>query len=430
MIKVSVIVPVYNVESYLSECLDSIINQTLKEIEIICVDDCSTDNSYIILEEYSKKDSRIKIIKHKENRGLGPARNTGIENATGEYISFIDSDDYVSLDFLENLYSTAKKFNSDIVNTLSIYRDNDEKLFNYYNMPDNISEVSIINEKVNTFEYLFMTAWNKIYSKDFLLKNDLYFMEIKSGPEDEDFYQRILVNEPRTSYNHRAIYYYRKRYNSIMGKLYLNDSILLENSINTIKLMENSISYVKSKNIYLLEFVVRRSFIIVLNRFLSITDTYYKSQFYTYMYSFCNKIFLDRNLLGYNEYIYYINIRAFSSYYDYMIFELNMKLKNCDNHFLNLIQNINDINIRLENLEANYLYLINKLAWFIPIRKWRDKFRENILQNRTEQNRTEQNRTEQNRTEQNRTEQNRTEQNTINTKSKLYKLQVILFYLV
>ena len=131
MIKVSVIVPVYNVDLYLVECLDSIINQTLKEIEIICVDDCSTDNSYMILEEYSKKDSRIKLIKHKENRGLGPARNTGIENATGEYISFIDSDDYVSLDFLENLYSTAKKFDLDISITQNVI-ENDNS--NYRNL--------------------------------------------------------------------------------------------------------------------------------------------------------------------------------------------------------------------------------------------------------------------------------------------------------
>ncbi len=87
MIKVSVIVPVYNVEDYLIECLTSIINQTLKEIEIICIDDCGTDNSINILKEYAKKDDRIRIISHKENKGLGPARNTGIKESKGEYIS-------------------------------------------------------------------------------------------------------------------------------------------------------------------------------------------------------------------------------------------------------------------------------------------------------------------------------------------------------
>ena len=134
MIKVSIIVPVYNVELYLRECLDSIINQTLKDIEIICVDDCSTDNSYIILDEYSKKDSRIKLLKHNVNKGLGPARNTGINVAQGEYIGFIDSDDYISLDYFENLYNTAKKYNSDIVSTLNIklYEMHNNKIKHFY----------------------------------------------------------------------------------------------------------------------------------------------------------------------------------------------------------------------------------------------------------------------------------------------------------
>ena len=121
MIKVSVIIPVYNVELYLRECLDSIVNQTLKEIEIICIDDCSTDNSYSILEEYSKKDVRFRILKNISNIGSGPTRNIGIREAKGQYISFIDSDDYISNNYLNDLYNTAIKYNSDIVNTLNIY---------------------------------------------------------------------------------------------------------------------------------------------------------------------------------------------------------------------------------------------------------------------------------------------------------------------
>ncbi|PPS21321.1 glycosyltransferase family 2 protein [Brachyspira murdochii] len=109
MIKISVIIPVYNVESYLRECLDSVINQTLKDIEIICIDDNSTDNSYNILLDYQKIDNRIKIIKHKENLGLGPARNSGIKVAIGEYIYFIDSDDYISDNYINALYESAIK---------------------------------------------------------------------------------------------------------------------------------------------------------------------------------------------------------------------------------------------------------------------------------------------------------------------------------
>ena len=113
MTKLSVIIPVYNVEEYLNECLDSITNQTLEGIEIICIDDGSTDNSPNLLKEYQKKDQRIKIIT-KENGGQATARNLGIKEAHGEYIAFIDSDDFIEPEMLEKLYTKAKNNNLDI----------------------------------------------------------------------------------------------------------------------------------------------------------------------------------------------------------------------------------------------------------------------------------------------------------------------------
>ena len=107
MSKISVIVPVYNVEQYLPQCLDSIINQTYKNLEIICVDDGSPDNSGKILDEYAKKDKRIKVI-HQENQGVSVARNTGLDNATGKYIGFVDPDDWIEADYYETL--TANLF--------------------------------------------------------------------------------------------------------------------------------------------------------------------------------------------------------------------------------------------------------------------------------------------------------------------------------
>ena len=113
MPKVSVIIPVYNTEKYLEKCLDSVCNQTLSDIEIICVDDCSTDNSLNILKEYAQKDNRIKLIEFKENKGAAAARNEGIKAATGEYIGFIDSDDYPETDsYYEQLYTKAKQENA------------------------------------------------------------------------------------------------------------------------------------------------------------------------------------------------------------------------------------------------------------------------------------------------------------------------------
>ena len=172
MIKISVIVPVYNVEDYLKECLDSIINQTLKEIEILCIDDCGTDNSIDILREYSKKDNRIKIISHKENKGLGPARNTGINEAKGEYISFIDSDDFISKDYYENLYNTAKKYDSDIVNTLNIkfYKNKKLRKFIYTFNEKEFESTWNLNDIENVYsdKAIVPYVWNKLYKTSFL----------------------------------------------------------------------------------------------------------------------------------------------------------------------------------------------------------------------------------------------------------------------
>ena len=114
MPKISVIIPVYKVEQYLPECLDSIINQTYKNLEIICIDDGSPDNSGKILDEYASKDNRIRVI-HKENGGISSARNAGLDIATGDWISFVDSDDWLDINTYEKLLSSADEANTDIV---------------------------------------------------------------------------------------------------------------------------------------------------------------------------------------------------------------------------------------------------------------------------------------------------------------------------
>ena len=112
--KISIIIPVYNVEQYIERCLNSLINQTLKDIEIILVDDSSKDSSLLICNKFAEKDSRIKVI-HKENEGAGKARNEALKIATGEYIGFVDSDDFVHADMFETLYKKAQKYNSDLI---------------------------------------------------------------------------------------------------------------------------------------------------------------------------------------------------------------------------------------------------------------------------------------------------------------------------
>lgn len=111
---VSIVLPIYNVEKYLDRCIESVINQTYRNLEILLVDDGSPDDCPQKCEEWAKKDGRIKVI-HKANAGLGYARNTGIENASGEYICFFDSDDYIDPSTIEKAYNTAQKNNSDMV---------------------------------------------------------------------------------------------------------------------------------------------------------------------------------------------------------------------------------------------------------------------------------------------------------------------------
>ena len=138
---VTIVLPIYNVEKYLNRCINSIVNQTYKNLEIILVDDGSPDKCSQMCDEWEKKDTRIKVV-HKQNEGLGMARNTGIENATGDYICFFDSDDYLELTAIEKLYKLAKKTDSDIVT------------YGYSKVDDsgNIYEKSIPNVKKTTYE--------------------------------------------------------------------------------------------------------------------------------------------------------------------------------------------------------------------------------------------------------------------------------------
>ena len=164
--KISIIIPIYNVEKYLRECLDSCTNQTLKDIEIICVDDASPDNSIKILEEYQVKDSRIKIFRHKKNKNLGAARNTGLEHATGEYIWFVDSDDWIEPTMYEVLLKEAFKNNSKLVACKTQYFCDDH--YDETNDTNKVKEYTVsevlkmlLNNNVVRFE-----IWNKLWDSE------------------------------------------------------------------------------------------------------------------------------------------------------------------------------------------------------------------------------------------------------------------------
>ena len=179
---ISVIVPIYNVEDYLDRCVDSIINQTYKNLEIILVDDGSPDNCPKMCDDYAKIDNRIKVV-HKENGGLSDARNAGMKVATGEYVSFIDSDDYVSLDFYETLLQTMIDNDSDIVEcgVVKFYENgkfdeySDDQMIKNFNTVDGLE--GLINE--NSFHQY---VWNKLYKSSIAL--DIPY-EVSKLNEDE-----------------------------------------------------------------------------------------------------------------------------------------------------------------------------------------------------------------------------------------------------
>ena len=151
-VKISIIIPVFNTEKHIEKCLESICNQTLKEIEIICIDDFSTDNSLSIIQSYQKNDNRISIIRNSGNLGQGFSRNIGIVAAKGEYVNFIDSDDYIDLDYFEKLYSIAKSKNADIANAIIYYvlKDGTMSIGNWiYPYAYNKSEYTSCSEKLN-----------------------------------------------------------------------------------------------------------------------------------------------------------------------------------------------------------------------------------------------------------------------------------------
>ena len=203
MIKVSVIVPVYNVEKYLEKCLDSLASQTLKELEVIIVNDGSPDNSEKIIDKYVKKYQNFYGYK-KKNGGLSSARNYGIKYAKGEYIAFLDSDDYVRNDMYLKMYDKAVSDNFDMVVCDVNYVFDDKE----YVVTSNIKTDTTNNKK--TMKNIYPAAWNKIFKKELLTKNDVYF---KEGVwfEDVEFIYRLLpyvknigvVHEPFNQYVQR-----------------------------------------------------------------------------------------------------------------------------------------------------------------------------------------------------------------------------------
>lgn len=208
MQKVSIILPVYNSENFLKECLNSLLNQTYENIEIVCVNDGSNDNSLCILEEYSKKDDRIKVFSQ-ENKGVASARNYALSQCSGEYITFMDSDDIVCADSIEKSLACAIKNESDIVINY---------LYSYDYFHRNIEDFACLE------------PWRMFLKKEFLDKNDLKFSENIEIGSDGVFANKVFALANKISKNYAKIsYQYRQHKGQITKRIPLNNTRLIEN---------------------------------------------------------------------------------------------------------------------------------------------------------------------------------------------------------
>ncbi len=225
--KLSIIVPVYGVEKYIDKCLNSLVKQSLKEIEIIVVNDGTKDNSQKIIDKYVKKyPDKIKSY-IKENGGQGSARNYGLKKATGEYIGYVDSDDFVEKDMYKKLYNKAKENNYDIV------------VCGNYNVSEDYQNKNIdafINNYNTDLENIFfgkMAVWNKIYKRDILIKNKLEFKE-KVWYEDLAFTLKAIMNSNTFAFIDEPLYDYLIREGSTMNNSNVQRNLEILDAFNDI----------------------------------------------------------------------------------------------------------------------------------------------------------------------------------------------------
>ena len=206
--KISVLVPIYNVEKYLRQCLDSLIGQTLQEIEIICINDGSTDSSPKIIQEYAQSDPRVKVIT-KKNSGYGDSMNRGLAKASGEYIGILESDDFLEKNAFERLYRLAKKHDADVVRANYYhFKGGDNTKFSYVDTHD-VDRVIDPSRRTWIF-YQAPAIWSAIYKHSFLEKHEIKFLPTPGASyQDTGFNFKVWANARRAVFTDEAFLHYR-----------------------------------------------------------------------------------------------------------------------------------------------------------------------------------------------------------------------------
>ncbi len=264
MPKITVIIACYNVEKYLNKCLDSVINQTLLDIEIICINDGSTDNTGNILEEYALKDSRIKVF-YQKNCGYGKAMNVGLENANGDYIGIVEPDDYVDIYMYEDLYRIATENDSDIVKS-AFYKniDSPNKKAISINSFDNyeiLPKRTFGSEKAASFLAQHPSIWSCIYKRTLIYDNNIKFVEAKgAGWVDNLFQVQTICLAKRVNYTANAYYYWRMYREEILNyKIPFERSFEIHEWLNKYNITEeNILVHIYKRELYYIDFVLKQ----------------------------------------------------------------------------------------------------------------------------------------------------------------------------
>ena len=352
MVKISVIIPVFNVENYLSRCLDSVINQTLKDIEIICVDDGSTDNSFNILNDYKNADDRIQVYQQ-ENGGHSAATNSGLKHVNGDYIFFVDSDDWIELDALEKLYNNAIENDSDLVLYDSIEH-----------LPENQfreRRYGILNElKNDVFDYKsekrlilnsFYVQWSKLYKTSFFRQHNLKLPDFRLY-EDIGLNVAAITFAKRITYLPEILYHYNRLNDSSLQntKIEMNRSKIIFDVIFYIErfLIENDLfSYLE---LNFLEFKIKQPKIIFENLDDASKEDFYQDLRNCFLSIDSNPKKLSQ--LPFEFYSFFVHVITLKNYEQYSNFSFYKQ--NVNDLFFDYIDK-NELNLKLNNFKDNLL---------------------------------------------------------------------------
>ena len=349
MVEVSVVMPVYNVEKYLSESLDSILNQTFRDIEIICVNDGSSDNSLKILEDYQKNDSRIKIITQ-SNNGAASARNVGIEKSIGKYVYFMDSDDILELNALEELHALAENRNLDLVIFKLI--NFDDGTSNKY--PNGYYEMKFLKEMVgeNTFNYkdigvrsfsIAVSPPGKLFKKDLI--SDIRFPEGYIF-EDNAFFTEAILKAKAVCFYDKHLYNRRVRSDSVMGNRDIKQADIIP-VFNIMIDIVDRLNCLDEFKAYLLEYKLRT----IMTRYNMVDDIYRKEFFKRIKNDFkTNEKDFDEviNEFSNKNKKYYENVLESDTYKE---FELKVKIDEMAQKNKRLEKDISDIKTKNKALK-------------------------------------------------------------------------------